>query len=350
MFRFRLDWWLILPSLLLLTLGVIVLRSVAPELVFNQALFIFVSICFFLIFSITDFQIPSAFSLPLYVGSLIFLVTPYLFGLSSRGAIRWLQIGQFTLQPSEVVKPFLLITFAILTATKKSNLTVWLIISFILPWLLIFYQPDLGTSLVVGVGWLVVFLSRLSFKTIFVSGLGLLLLLIPVYRFALKTYQKDRLLTFVDPYMDPLDKGYHVIQSMIAVGSGEILGRGLGHGTQSQLRFLPERHTDFVFASLSEELGFVGGLFVIGLFLIIMWRIYDVSQSTNSPAAALFCLAVMVMLAFQTFINIGMNMGLAPITGITLPFLSYGGSSLLSLGITLGLVNSISGANRPNSL
>ena len=154
--------------------------------------------------------------------------------------------------------------------------------------------------------------------------------------------QKDRLTTFINPYNDPLGRGYQVIQSVITVGSGQFLGRGLGHGTQSQLRFLPERHTDFIFASLSEELGFVGAATVLTLLTIFLWRVYDHSQASSHPIGTLFCLASLNMLAFQIFVNIGMNMGIAPITGITLPFVSYGGSSLLSQCIILGIISSLS--------
>ena len=213
---------------------------------------------------------------------------------------------------------------------------------FIIPWLIIFMQPDLGTSLVLGIGWIAIFLFRLPLKLVISSGLVFLLFLVPVYKYALRPYQRDRITTFINPFADPLGNGYHVIQSLIAVGSGQIWGKGLGHGTQSQLRFLPEHHTDFIFASLAEELGLVGSVFVLALFSVILWRLYHISQTSSSLSASLFCLASMSMLCFQIFINIGMNLGLAPVTGITLPFISYGGSSLLSLGILLGVASSIS--------
>jgi len=168
-------------------------------------------------------------------------------------------------------------------------------------------------------------------------------------RFIIKPYQRDRILTFVNPYSDPLDRGYQVIQSVITVGSGQFWGRGLGQGTQSQLRFLPERHTDFIFASLSEELGFVGAAFTLILFLIIMWRIYLLSQYATNPVVTLYALGTLTMLSFQIWVNIGMNLGLAPITGITLPFVSYGGSSLVSLGLTLGILTSMNRQTSPSS-
>lgn len=333
----KIDWWLALPALFLTLIGLLVLRSITPELFTNQLLFAAVSAAFFLIFSSLEYQILKSLHLPIFIISLIFILSPYFLGVHTRGAKRWLQIGQYTLQPSEIVKPFLLNSFSALSSSS-----LFLVLSFLPPWLIIFFQPDLGTSLVVFSGWSVIFLSRFSVKSVLTFFIFVITLIVPVYAFLLLPYQKDRVRTFVNPYHDPLGLGYHVIQSQIAVGSGQFMGRGLGHGTQSQLRFLPERHTDFIFASLSEELGFVGVISVFTLFSLLFWRIYNTSQRQTNPTVSVFCLSSLTLLAFQSFINIAMNMGLAPITGITLPFLSYGGSSLLSLGIHLGILNSIS--------
>jgi len=333
----KIDWWLVLPALCLTLIGLLVLRSIAPQLLPNQLLFAAISVVFYLLFSLLDYQVLKSLHLPIFIISILFLLSPYFLGVHSRGAKRWLQIGQYTLQPSEIAKPFLLNTFSSLAGSS-----VLLVSSLVPPWLIIFFQPDLGTSLVIFSGWSVIFLSRFSLKSTVSFMVFVAVLTIPVYLFVLRPYQKDRLRTFIDPYHDPLGQGYHVIQSQIAVGSGQFLGRGLGHGTQSQLRFLPERHTDFIFASLSEELGFVGVFFVITAFCLLFWRIYSISKRQISLTASYFCLSSLCLLAFQAFVNIAMNMGLAPITGITLPFLSYGGSSLLSLGIHLGIISSIS--------
>jgi rod shape determining protein RodA len=342
MFKLHLDWWLTLPAILLCLLGITILRSVAPQLVGDQLIFMVVAALAFLALSFLDYDIIFSLRFPVYFLSLLLLALPFVFGVHSRGAQRWLQFGSFNLQPSEIIKPAMLIVFAAVATSKLSHRTILLLGSAILPLLLIFKQPDLGTTLVLLCGWLVIFFSQVRLKYFFPLLAVVLISLFPVYRFVLHDYQRQRLQTFINPYADPLGRGYHVIQSMIAVGSGKLSGRGLGQGTQSQLRFLPEHHTDFIFASLSEELGFAGSLLVLVLFLVLLWRIYRISQTVRSPAASMFCLAAAVMLAFQAFVNIGMNMGIAPITGITLPFLSYGGSSLLSLGITLGIVNSIS--------
>lgn len=334
------DWGIILPVVLLIVLSLTVMRSLVPQLVIYQASFSVVAILFFVFFSFLDFKIIEALHVPIFIGSLLFLLLPFILGISSRGAHRWIQVG-VSIQPSEIVKPFLLVTFAVL-AVAKMRYRLWgLMGAFVLPGLIIFLQPDLGTALVLGIGWVIILATQIPSKWLLV-GIVTLVLLSPLGWVVLREYQRDRIITFINPYHDPLGRGYHVIQSVIAVGSGELLGRGLGQGTQSQLRFLPERHTDFVFASMSEDLGFVGGGLVIVLITLVLHRLYRAYQSSTDPAASLFCLAVMGMLAFQTFVNIGMNIGIVPVTGITLPFLSYGGSSLVSLAMTLGMVNSIS--------
>ncbi len=332
------DWWLITPPVLLSILGLVVLRSIAPDQLLPQIISFAIGIFVFLFFSFTDYKIFFALYLPIYLISIIFLLTPFIFGVHSRGALRWLQFGTMTIQPSELIKPFLIIAFTMAAIKLKKRYLIGL---FLLPAAIIFAQPDLGTTLVISVSWLTVFLTKISIRWIIVIGL-ISILLVPSGWLILKSYQKDRIHSFLNPYSDPLGRGYHVIQSTIAVGSGQLFGRGLGHGTQSQLKFLPEHYTDFIFASLTEELGFVGGFLVIIFYSIILIRIYYLSKYTSNPAAAMFCLSNLALLTFQIFVNMGMNMSIAPITGITLPFLSYGGSSLLSLAINFGLLSSIS--------
>lgn len=341
------DWWLVVPVVLLISLSLLMLRSIVPGQLHFQAGFAAVAIVIFFLIALTDYQLFFSLHLSTYLLSLTLLLLPFLFGLASRGAHRWLQFGQFSLQPSEIAKPFMIITFAVLASSQIKHKLAWLTAAFVLPATLIFFQPDLGTMLVLAVGWSTVFLPQISRKVLGV-GMLVILLLSPVTWWFLRDYQKDRLITFVDPYTDPLGRGYQVIQSTIAVGSGQLWGKGLGQGTQSQLQFLPERQTDFMFATLAEELGFVGAVTVIALFSWLFVRIYYLAKKTSSLQANFFCLGVLAMLTFQVFINVGMNMGLAPVTGITLPFLSYGGSSLVSLGITLGLLVSIS--RQSNSL
>jgi rod shape determining protein RodA len=341
------DWEIILPVFLLIILGLVVMRGLVPQLLVYQLAFSILAAVVFVIFSLSDYKIFESLHIPIFIGSIIFLLIPMILGVSSRGAHRWIQLGAVSIQPSEIIKPFLLTSFAVLAAlsTKTSKKLVWLGGAFLVPAAIIFLQPDLGTALVLGVGWIIVVASQVPGKLL-LTGLFLVLLLSPFGWMFLREYQKDRIATFINPYNDPLGKGYHVIQSVIAVGSGGVLGRGLGQGTQSQLRFLPENHTDFIFAAISEDLGFIGGSLILGLLGVLLHRLYRLHVTTTDPVASVFCLSVMGMLAFQTFVNIGMNVGLVPVTGITLPFLSYGGSSLMSLAITLGMANSISSSGR----
>ena len=338
----KIDWILVLPATVILALGILVLRSVAPELVTTQLIFVLVSVIAFIIFSHIDFDILFSLHNFLYVFSLIFLILPFVLGDVIRGTHRWIPLGGSTLQPSEIIKPFLLITFSNLTVKKGATNLLRFIFQAVIPVGIILLQPDLGTALVLLVGTMICLFFRLHTRQLIALGLAALIFLPVGYKYILRDYQRERLLTFINPYHDPLGEGYHVIQSTIAVGSGQFLGRGLGQGTQSQLRFLPERHTDFIFASLTEELGFAGGIVIIVGYFIILWRIYRLYSQVRNVPAGVFCLASGGLIAFQVFVNIGMNIGVAPVTGITLPLLSYGGSSLLSMGITLGILNSIS--------
>lgn len=331
-----------MPILSLVIISLTILSSVAPQLIMAQTLFVCVALTAFLVFSLIDYEIIFSLHFFSFVALLILSAWTSLFGLISRGSQRWISLGVYNLQPSELIKPFLLVTFSAIAASQIQKRRLWLLVLGLLPMIIVYLQPDLGTTLVIFVGWASIVVSRLPLKTLGALVLMSLLISVPVFNFGLHDYQRQRLITFIDPYKDPLKNGYHVIQSTIAVGSGQIFGRGLGHGTQTQLKFLPEHHTDFIFASISEEMGLIGSLACLTLYGILFWRIYIISQTTPDPKASLFCLATVAMLAFQTFVNIGMNIGLAPITGITLPLLSYGGSSLLSVGIVLGLVNSIS--------
>lgn len=341
------DWALVIPIIFLLILGLAIIWSLVPQLLVYQIVFALISIVVFVIVSRTDYKIFEAVHLPVYIVSVLSLTLPFIFGAASRGAHRWLQFGNNSIQPSELIKPFLLITYSMIAVNTTKNKHLFLVSAFALPALIVFLQPDLGTSLVLGIAWITILMTQIKMRW-FLIGALILVLLSPLSWIFLKSYQKDRLMTFVNPYNDPLGTGYHVIQSVIAVGSGQVFGRGLGQGTQSNLRFLPERHTDFIFASLTEDFGFLGGALVIVLFIIILWRIYHISHSTSDPVASYYCIAVLAMVGFQSFVNIGMNMGLVPVTGITLPFLSYGGSSLLSLAIVFGIVHSISISSHEN--
>ena len=259
--------------------------------------------------------------------------------------MRWIRIGSFTVQPSELVKPFLIAFFSSFFAgEEKIGLKKVLGGFFLLliPAILIFIQPDLGSSLVVAISILgVLFAAGLPLK-IFLGIGGTILVFLPLaWKFLLKDYQRDRVLSFLNPHSDPLGRGYNLIQSTVAVGAGKFFGRGLGRGTQSGLQFLPERHTDFMFASFAENFGFLGVLIFLGVFVVLLWRILRIASQTNDNFGFLFACGVFCLIFTQGFINIGMNLGLLPVTGIPLPLLSYGGSSFLATMMMLGILENI---------
>lgn len=324
----KIDWWLLLPAVLLLSLGLLILKSIEGEVFISQLIFAVIGIVVFIIINLVDIKLFLAFRYWGYVLSIILLIATFIFGNLIRGSTRWIDLGLVSIQSSEISKPILLLTLSTVTGPLFGLLSA-------LPLFLIFIQPDLGTALVLGVGCITMIIIKLSLRRVILFGLLSIVLIAPLAYFGLHGYQRERIQTFFNPYADPSGKGYHVIQSMIAVGTGGLLGRGLGRGTQSQLRFLPEHHTDFIFAALSEELGFVGGGLVLVLYSVLLGRLFWLGRDNNP-----LILGIAVMLSFQIFVNIGMNIGVAPVTGITLPFLSYGGSSLVSLFITLGLAAS----------
>lgn len=340
----KFDFYLFLPAIFLLVISVGIIVSISSVSLPNYLLYILASLIFFFFFSFFDIEILFPLSFFLYLFSLLFLVSPLIFGAVIRGSSRWISLAGFTLQPSELVKPFLALAAACFWTEKDFSFKTLSIFSLVfLPSLiLIFFQPDLGSTLVV----LSIFVGVLSFLKInrkqVLSLLGVLFVVFSLSFIFLKDYQKLRLVHFLNPSLDPLGQGYNLIQAKIAVGSGMFLGKGFGRGTQSHLYFLPERHTDFIFASLAEELGFAGSAIVLLLYLFLLIRILKIAQNQKEKTNFLLCMSLFFYLSFQTVVNIGMNIGLLPITGITLPLMSYGGSSLLSSMISLGILESLS--------
>jgi rod shape determining protein RodA len=346
--RSALDWQLIIPSLILLVFGLAALGSISLNLALTQFIFIIIGGLIFFFFSKFHYQ-NHRHLISLYtIGSLVFLILPFLFGAVTRGSIRWIQIGSLTLQPSEIIKPFLIIIFASLLAQKTNLLTYFSYL--LIPAFLIFKQPDLGSTLVVMAIWLgMLFISDLPViypLGLLLAGFGLSPL---IYKF-LKPYQQQRIISFLNPYADPKASGYHVIQSTIAVGSGGLWGRGLGHGTQSQLQFLPERHTDFIFALIAEEMGLFGSIILLVTYFFLLKRLLNIAQQAPDKFSQLITIGVFSMIFFQAIVTIAMNLGLLPITGITLPLVSSGGSSLLATMIGLGIVHNIYLHSSPRKL
>ncbi|WP_390631258.1 rod shape-determining protein RodA [Leptothermofonsia sichuanensis] len=317
------------------------------------------------------------------------LLTVMFFGREELGAQRWIPIFGFNLQPSEFAKLGIIITIAALLSDRPASKVPVLIKTLAVtavPWILIFLEPNLGTSLVFGAitlgmlywgnanpGWLLLmlspFLSAILFNVflpiwfVWVVLIGIVAWQsLPWYRvgtFAavvinllsgalghflwglLKDYQKQRLTMFLNPDQDPLGGGYHLIQSRIAIGAGGLWGRGLHQGTQTQLNFIPEQHTDFIFAAIGEELGFVGSFLILLAFWLICLRLVIIAQNARDNFGSLLAIGVLSMVVFQTVVNIGMTIGLSPVTGIPLPWLSYGRSALLMNFLAIGLVQSV---------
>lgn len=342
---------MVIPAVLLSILSVVVIYSSSPVLAAEQAIFALIGLGLYFVLSIYDYRSLSIFIKPAYFGILGLLLVVFLLGVETRGSLRWIPIGPLHLQPSEFAKPVLILALA---KFWTHNLPSWINIAKSLGILgpiavLVFKQPDLGTTITLVFIWFVMLLS----SNISLIKLGLMALVgifvAPIGWLSLHTYQRDRFISFIDPSKDPLGIGYNVLQSRIAVGSGEFLGRGLGHGTQSRLQFLPEFRTDFIFASIAEELGMVGALITLVFYFLIFYFLFRILRRVRDRLGELLVIGIASMLFSQIVINMGMNMGLFPITGITLPLLSYGGSSVITIFIGLGIAASVEKMNTRHS-
>ncbi len=339
------DWLTLILVVCLCAFGLFLFLTIDPAAFWQQLIYVGIAIVLLYVVSRIDHAVLWWFAPIGYVLGIIFLALSYL-GPSIRGATRWIMIGGAQFQPSELAKPLFLLAFAYFM-TKYSpryvkNIPLHLFL-FLIPFLLVFKQPDLGSSIIYGSFWISMMLAG-GLSVFIVIAVGVLgTLSFPALWHALLPYQKDRILTFLNPALDPRGAGYNALQAMIAVGSGQFFGRGLGRGTQSHLRFLPEHHTDFIFATLIEELGFLGGLLLLALYAWLLSRIIAplVWTPYREPRLFIYSIGLFAMLVVQIFINAAMNMGIIPVTGITLPFVSYGGSSLLSLAIAFGLLWSL---------
>ncbi|MFN3813242.1 MAG: rod shape-determining protein RodA [Aquificaceae bacterium] len=291
-----------------------------------------------------NFRIVYDLSTAIYMFNLFLLILVPLFGKGVYGAKRWLDIGPVNLQPSEFMKFSLLlfITYT-LTHTKKalSKESLIVILSFLMPVFLTLKQPDLGTSICYSVILAsLLFLKGVRLRFFFLSAFFLLLLSPFIWHF-LKGYQKERILALLDPYSDYSGSGYQLIQSIIAVGSGGLMGKGFLKGTQSHLLFLPEKHTDFMFSVIAEEWGFWLSAFLISAYLFLIYRLVSFGKKVYDDAERLFLGGVASLFIFQVFVNLMMTMGFMPVVGIPIPFVSYGGSSIITFSLALGVCLSI---------
>ncbi len=353
--RVRYIDWIIAASvffLVLLSLLIIYgisINPIAPNAAIFAKQLIFAVLGFLISFALagTNYRIWITYSKLAYVFCALLLVYVIFFGLSIRGTTGWISLGFITFQPVEFAKIGLLIVLAKYFSDYGRQFFLWrhILASGALTMFyvaLVLLQPDLGSAIVLfGTWFLMLLIAGVPRKHLLVLLSGLLVAGALGWMFLFQPYQKDRILTFINPQFDVLGRGYNVRQSIIAVGSGRIFGRGFGLGSQSQLKFLPSAETDFIFAVLAEEFGFIGVIFLLGCFLLILYRLLIAAHRTMDNFAAFFALGLASLLTVQSFINVGMNLGIAPVTGIPLPFMSAGGSSLLAFFIAFGIIGSI---------
>lgn len=347
---FKLDWTLLFSALIILGVGLLVLYSLSvgadADYFLKQLIFSAVGIAAMTFVATLDYRHVAKHSTALYFGTILALVLVLLFGKTVNGTAGWLSLGIFQVQPVEIAKLTLIIFLASFITEKKSELGEWtrviasLVLSAVLI-MLVLKQPDLGSSLVLAAIWAgMILASGLRLRHLIVLGM-LGALLAAGGWFTLADYQKDRIDTFLHPERDPRGSGYNVLQAMVAVGSGGLTGKGIGHGSQSQLNFLPEKHTDFIFAAVSEELGMIGAWLVITAYAVLLFRVKRIGDTASDNFGYLVAVGALVMLSTQIAVNLGMNVGLVPVTGLPAPLLSYGGSSLLSIFLALGMLLSV---------
>ncbi|MDD3098676.1 MAG: FtsW/RodA/SpoVE family cell cycle protein [Candidatus Pacebacteria bacterium] len=352
---FKTDSVLFLALFVLIALGLLVLWSISfqdnsPFLsVKKQMIFLGISICFFILFSFLDWRIFNNSSLIIffYLLSVALLILVLFFGDKSSGSAGWFNFGAFSFQPVEVAKISLILVLAKYLSSR--HLEIWqfrhLVVSGIfafIPFSLVAIQPDLGGAMIFGVIWLgLVAISGIRIRQVVLLLILFLIIAGLAWSFLLQPYQQSRILSFFNPEVDLLGAGYNREQALIAIGSGRLFGKGLGWGSQTHLRFLPLSKTDFIFASLAESLGLVGVSILLICFLVIIQRLVMWANIFSYNFCKLFTIGFAIKLLVEAFINIGMNLGLLPIIGIALPFVSMGGSHLLAEFIGLGMINSM---------
>ncbi len=293
-----------------------------------------------------DYRHLKVLSWYIYAVSLILLACVFFWGVSNYGAQRWLHLGFVSFQPSELVKLGTLILTAHILSQNEHPLQlkdlVKVIIIIIIPVVMVARQPDLGSALIILFLLAGIIVYQGIDKKLVKALLVLLPMAAPLFWFMLHDYQKTRLLSFLNPAQDPLGSGYHVIQSQIAIGSGGFWGKGFMEGTQSQLRFLPEKHTDFAFSVFSEEWGFLGALILLLVFCVFLYQVLSTSQEAKDRFGSLLCVGVFFYFFLQILVNMGMVLGMLPVVGIPMPFISYGGTSAMVNFIMVGLVLNVS--------
>ncbi|MBI2086854.1 MAG: rod shape-determining protein RodA [Candidatus Zambryskibacteria bacterium] len=348
--RVELDWYLFIPALLLSLAGLITMNSFAGDNYFfmRQSVWILVSIIIFLVATIVDWRFLRRTSVlvPVFLVAVAMLAALLVAGETTRGVQSWFQFGPLAFQPSDAAKLIIILMLSKYFSRRHieiKNVRHILLSGFyaLIIFVLIFLQPDFGGAIVVFGIWLgMVLVSGISKKHLaYVALLGALISA-SLWLFVFVPYQKARILSFIHPLEDVRGAGYNAYQSTIAVGSGEIWGKGIGQGSQSKLQYLPEYETDFIFAAFAEEWGFVGTTILLGLCLVLLYRLVSNAKLATTNFETFFGLGVAILFALHIGIHAGMNMGMLPVTGITFPFMSYGGSHLLMEWLALGILSS----------
>ncbi|PCJ71877.1 MAG: rod shape-determining protein RodA [Rhodobiaceae bacterium] len=348
---FEFNWGFLLLICAIASMGIAMLYSVAEgsfdPWASRQAIRFGAGLVILFVVAFVDIKVWMSLAYPAFGVALLLLIAVEFVGFRGMGAQRWIDFGVIQLQPSELIKITLILALARyfhgLTLDQVSRIRFLIVpaVMIALPFWLTLRQPDLGTAvLIVVVGVTLLFMAGLAWRYFVLGGIGVIGA-VPVAWSTLHDYQRQRVLTFLDPESDPLGAGYHILQSKIALGSGGVFGKGFMEGTQSHLSFLPEKHTDFIFTMLAEELGLVGGLTLLGLYFMVLMFGITVGLQTRNQFGRLLAMGITINFFLYVFINIAMVMGLLPVVGVPLPLVSYGGTAMLTLMLGFGLLMSV---------
>ena len=348
------DWILLASVILLASFGLVEIYSIALgqeteglAIFKKQLMFVLGGIAIVFIVSFLDYQLFKDYAYYLYFLGLILLLLVLFFGSAHHGATRWLDVKLFSFQPIEITKVFLVILLAKFFSSRKIEgdswqQLLWSGILVFIPFLLVVLQPDFGSAMLFFIIWITIAITagfnKKYFLVVFFIGV---LAVGGMWEFYFRDYQKDRILTFINPAEQSLEQRHNVDQAIIAVGAGGLTGRGVGFGSQSQLKFLPEVENDFIFAVIAEELGFIGVSLLLLFFGLFFYRCLNNLKKINNDFGIFLILGTVGLIFAQMFINIGMNMGILPVVGIPLPFISYGGTALLSMFLLVGIIQNI---------
>jgi len=357
------DWLLFILTVALSVFGIVMIYSATRTLQSNTNVVVqsaamiigctlMIAICFF------DYEQLKNLIKPIYIFAVAILILVLIIGIGENewGAKSWIRFGTIGVQPSELAKVCFVVTFSYHLSKVHDDINKPLTIIGLLLHIgvflgLIALQPDVGSALVFIFMFIcLMFVAKLSYKYIIPIGTVSIASLPLIYKYALAEHQQKRIQVFLNPELAPLKEGYNVIQSKIAVGSGQLWGKGYLQGTQNQMGYLPTKHTDFIFGVISEELGFIGSMIVVAALFLLIYKCFKTAQKADNAFGRYICVGVGAMMLFHVFENVGMCIGIMPVTGIPLPFLSYGGTSLVINMIAIGLVLSVSYHNKPRSV